>query len=169
MDVERGFMKNACSGVPRRKSLVGLVVDQLLQAIFDGQWQTGERLPNETQLAGQLAVSRATVREAVGVLVANGLLVRRQGSGTYVGAADHLSKAICEFSRASVCDLLELQDLVVREARRLVGSHRCQQVELHEKPDMDADTAAVSASRNKALFHLHALLHHLIQKNSALS
>ncbi|MEU5265750.1 GntR family transcriptional regulator [Amycolatopsis sp. NPDC021455] len=44
----------------------------------------GAVLPTERELCERFAVSRATVRQAVGELVLEGRLSRRQGSGTYV-------------------------------------------------------------------------------------
>lgn len=44
----------------------------------------GQRLPSEPLLAKELAVSRATLREAMRTFETQGLLRRRQGSGTYV-------------------------------------------------------------------------------------
>ena len=44
----------------------------------------GERLPSEPRLAKQLGVSRATLREAMRTFETQGMLRRRQGSGTYV-------------------------------------------------------------------------------------
>ena len=46
--------------------------------------QAGERLPSEPQLAKQLGVSRATLREAMRTFEGQGLLRRRQGIGTFV-------------------------------------------------------------------------------------
>jgi GntR family transcriptional regulator len=45
---------------------------------------SGEALPTERDLAAELVTSRTTVRQAMLDLVAEGRLVRRQGSGTYV-------------------------------------------------------------------------------------
>lgn len=47
----------------------------------------GEAVPTERVLAAELATSRTTVRQALVELVAEGRLVRRQGSGTYVADA----------------------------------------------------------------------------------
>ena len=47
----------------------------------------GERLPSEPQLAKDFRVSRFTVAKAVEQLVKDGLIVRKQGSGTFVAEA----------------------------------------------------------------------------------
>lgn len=58
---------------------------QLLEeAIRSGRLGEGDALPAERDLADYADVSRVTVRKAVDDLVRDGLLVRRQGSGTFV-------------------------------------------------------------------------------------
>lgn len=57
---------------------------QLLQTIESGGWQTGDALPSEPELARMFAVSRTTVRQAIGDLVSSGYIVRQQGRGTFV-------------------------------------------------------------------------------------
>ena len=55
----------------------------LRRAIVDGIYADGERLPAERRLAADLACSRGTVREALGMLERDGLVRRRVGSGTF--------------------------------------------------------------------------------------
>jgi GntR family transcriptional regulator len=50
----------------------------------------GDRLPSEPQLARSLGVARATLREAMRTFETQGLLYRRQGSGTYISHPTHV-------------------------------------------------------------------------------
>ncbi len=56
----------------------------LLQAIEDGRLAPGAALPNEARLAAAFGVSIGTLRQAVGELAVEHILVRRQGRGTFV-------------------------------------------------------------------------------------
>jgi GntR family transcriptional regulator len=56
----------------------------LLQAIESGRWPAAGALPSETVLAAALGISIGTLRHAVDELVAERILVRRQGRGTFV-------------------------------------------------------------------------------------
>ncbi len=67
-------------------SLPDLVADTLRNAITEGRLASGQRLPAEPQLAEQLGVSRATLRQALSLLTQEGLLVRQHGRGTFVSA-----------------------------------------------------------------------------------
>ena len=60
------------------------VATYLRQAILEGSYQFGDRLPAERQLAESRSCSRATVREALTILENAGFVTRRQGSGTFV-------------------------------------------------------------------------------------
>ncbi|TDE09338.1 GntR family transcriptional regulator [Jiangella asiatica] len=63
-----------------------LVADQVRQDILAGRWPVGSRLPTEQELLRTHQVSLNTVRRALDVLVKEGLVERRQGSGTFVRA-----------------------------------------------------------------------------------
>lgn len=66
------------------------------QKLHESLWQIisetepGVRLLNEPELARQLGVSRATLREAMRTFETQGLIRRRQGSGTYVVRPSHV-------------------------------------------------------------------------------
>lgn len=68
-------------------SLYQQVQREVLTDIEAGKWQSDEALPSEQELAQRFGVSQGTVRKALDVLVAAGVLYRRQGVGTFVQAA----------------------------------------------------------------------------------
>ena len=70
--------------VTRSKSIVEQVNEILRQRIHDATYTPGARLPSESELAEEFGVSRATVRTVLAKLSVEGLILRRQGDGTYV-------------------------------------------------------------------------------------
>lgn len=62
------------------------ITDQLRAEIAAGGLSVGDRLPSEHELSARFGVSRNTMREALRRLQDQGLIVRRQGSGTVVAA-----------------------------------------------------------------------------------
>jgi GntR family transcriptional regulator len=83
--------------------------DWLLTLIQEGELQPGDQLPAETQLADQMGISRATLREALRLLEEEGAIVRRQGVGTFVAANHHLESGLERLE--SVLALAERQGL----------------------------------------------------------
>ena len=77
--------QRATGARPRLRSVS--VQDELKQRIDRGELPAGTQLPSEPELAAELQVSRATLREALRAMELEGLLRRRQGSGTFI--ADH--------------------------------------------------------------------------------
>ena len=72
-------------GVPRYQQ----IARELKAAIEQGELKAGRRLPSSRVYAQELGVSRVTVENAYGELVAQGWLERRGQSGTFV--SDHLT------------------------------------------------------------------------------
>lgn len=68
---------------PLYKQLKQVLVD----AIDRKEIAAGQQIPSESSLAQKYAISRITVRNAIRELVDEGILVRRQGKGTYVSGA----------------------------------------------------------------------------------
>ncbi len=58
--------------------------DDIAHRIALNEWGAGEPIPTEAELAATHGVAIGTVRKALDVLVADGLVERRQGKGTYV-------------------------------------------------------------------------------------
>jgi GntR family transcriptional regulator len=71
---------SSASGVPFYRQ----IVDQVAELIRAGRLPPGSRLPSFRELAPQLLVSLITVRRAYSDLEQAGLIVRRQGQGTFV-------------------------------------------------------------------------------------
>lgn len=67
-------------GLPRYR----FVKQQLTDALREGRWRHGQRIASEPVLAQRHGVSVGTIRKAVGELVAENILVREQGRGTFV-------------------------------------------------------------------------------------
>jgi DNA-binding LacI/PurR family transcriptional regulator len=67
------------------KETLTLTVQKALQnELINKRVSPGFRIPTEMELAGAYRVSLTTVRRAIDGLVSNGLLIKKQGSGTYV-------------------------------------------------------------------------------------
>lgn len=71
----------------RTTTSYGLVAGALRARILSGELRPGEQLPTERELCKRFAVSRITIRRALGILEEESLLHRQQGRGTYVAAA----------------------------------------------------------------------------------
>ena len=64
------------------------VEKQILNCLAHGEWKPGDRIPTESQLADRFGVAVLTVRAGIRDLVEANILVRKQGSGTYVARHD---------------------------------------------------------------------------------
>jgi GntR family uxuAB operon transcriptional repressor len=72
------------TAAPAEPRLYRVVADRIQALIRDQRIQPGERLPSERDLAVQLSVSRASLREALLALELGGVIEVRGGSGVYV-------------------------------------------------------------------------------------
>lgn len=68
----------------KRESAVDIVVNNIKQLLIDRRLKPGEKLPSELEISEGLGVSRGSVREAMKILSAFGLIDVRVGNGTYV-------------------------------------------------------------------------------------
>jgi GntR family transcriptional regulator len=77
--------RTADEGQTVRPSLVDGAERALRNWLAPGRYRQGDRLPPEHEVAAMLGVSRGTLRSALQRLEESGEIVRRQGSGTFVG------------------------------------------------------------------------------------
>lgn len=75
---------NRLSAHDGRLPLYQRLRDDLLQRIADGEWHPGDAIPTEADLTQTYELATGTVRKAIDMLVAEGVLTRSQGKGTYV-------------------------------------------------------------------------------------
>ncbi|MEU9794842.1 FadR/GntR family transcriptional regulator [Streptomyces sparsogenes] len=165
-----------------RQSLVDTVVEQLRAQLTGGEWKVGDRVPTEHALAEQLQVGRNTVREAVRVLVHDGMLRSRQGEGTFVVSTTDPAAVMRGLRRAGIRDVLELRVALEAEGARLAalrhrpadltrmraalaaqaaledaaGQPDTDRHELYAEHDVAFHTAVVDAAHNSALSATYA-------------
>lgn len=73
------------------------VAEELRREIASGRFAKAQMLPGERELCQTFGVSRATLRRAIAALVEEGVLVQRQGAGTFIRRA--APKVDQQFSR----------------------------------------------------------------------
>ncbi|MGA9534855.1 MAG: FadR/GntR family transcriptional regulator [Desulfobacterales bacterium] len=95
------------------KRISDQVLEQLRELIFRSEFKPGQQIPPERELAEALKVSRTSVRDAIGKLVAMGLLEQHQGQGTFVRMPEPIDKhplaVAMETQNANLEDLLEVR------------------------------------------------------------
>ncbi len=74
------------AGIPTGQPLYKELKLRLTRDLMNGEWRPGQAIPSETKLAERFQVSVGTVRKAIDELVAEKILLRQQGRGTFVAA-----------------------------------------------------------------------------------
>jgi len=70
----------------------------MMHALETAEWQPGQAIPSEQELAQRFGVSQGTVRKAIDEMAAENLLIRKQGKGTFV-ASHNDPRALFRFLR----------------------------------------------------------------------
>ncbi len=145
------------------------VIRQVEQAIFSGLLAPGDRLPPERDLSEQFGVSRVTIRDALRVLEANGLIVIKVGAG---GGAfvrepnfDRLSSSLSSMLRFKKASLLELS-----EARMVIETATAELAAERATPeDLDRLRRAVEGARQALSAEDLYYMPHSVEFHSALA
>lgn len=107
--------------IVKKQRLYKEIIQSLMEYIEKNELNPGERLPSERNLAELLAVSRTTVKEAISVLEANGIVHIRQGVGIFLTASDtdQLQKDVHEIlgnQKGRFLELIELRQSIEGDA-----------------------------------------------------
>lgn len=160
----------------RQARASGEIVTQIERAIFGGAFSPGDRLQSERELAEEFGVSRITVRDALRVLEARGLIRVKVGAsgGAFVAEsnADNVSESISTMillKRMTLSELAEARTVVETAtaelaAQRWGAEHLARLEETvdrgrrvvregapHTEASMDFHVALAEAARNELL------------------
>ncbi|MCM3676669.1 FadR family transcriptional regulator [Peribacillus simplex] len=169
-----------------RLSLVEQVVSQIESLIESGEWKIGNQIPPEMDLIQQFDVSRNTLREAVRSLVYAGLLVTKQGKGTFVRASSALGAAFeRRIQQSSLLETLEVRHALEREGAQLAALRRNQEdierlrfhitacsraaegkdIKAFEEADIQLHKSIMGSSHNDLLIDLYEHMEHSLHES----
>lgn len=120
------------------------IVDDLRGQILSGALPDGARLPSEHELAIHYDVSGPTIREAVRVLTAMGLLSARNGSRTTVTAHGDALLAM------SIASVVQFEKMTAGDVLGLLGALNAYAVEQAVERASDEDVARLRAAAEQA-------------------
>lgn len=174
--------------MPSAQRLSDIVAAELENRILEGSLKPGDRLPSERELAVELGVSRPSLRGALQLLAAKGLLVTRHGGGTFV--TDSMQAAFTDPWQQMLKDhpdihgdMLEFRHMLEGQAAQLAAERATEEDferirDCHEalerafaqqdlalciKTDVDFHQAIAEASHNVMIGHLSSSLHKVME------
>ncbi|WP_320537280.1 FadR/GntR family transcriptional regulator [Pseudarthrobacter sp. IC2-21] len=109
-----------------RKSLVGVVADELLDRIIAGEFPPGSSVPGELELSAKHEVSRMTVREAMKTLEAQRILSVERGRGTFVNPLNRWASLEAVLRAASEGQNEAVASVQLIELRRMLETGACE-------------------------------------------
>lgn len=112
----------------KRYSLSRQVADQLEKMIAEGVYAVGEKIPTEPELTEMFDVSRNTLREAIQSLTAAGILLVKQGDGTYVRSNNRFHANMnMKYEQVSLHDILEARNALEVTIAYLAAQRRTEE------------------------------------------
>lgn len=105
----------------RRARLADQAADALLDRIAAGEWAVGEKLPTESVLTTELGIGRSSLREAIRLLAARGVVESRHGSGVYLTAIRPAAALDDVLRERDIVSVLEARLAIETEAARLAA------------------------------------------------
>ncbi|WP_373089234.1 histidine utilization repressor [Sneathiella sp.] len=133
---------NSVTDLTRTKAepLYRQIKQLIARKINSGDWSAGDRIPTEHALVEELKASRMTINRALRELTQEGLLARRQGSGTFV-APSKLETG-----------LLEIRNIADEIAAR-GHVHRAKMLKLESAQPPEDIASIMTGAKDSPLFH----------------
>ena len=153
--------------IQRAPSVTEHAIDKIRERIVSGAWGAGDRLPKESELAGELGISRNSLREAVRALSQLRVLEVRQGDGTYVSS---LEPGLLLESTGFISHLLLGEtELELYEVRRILEAAAAAlaagRIDAQEKVDLGQSLERMRAAQSvEELVEADVAFHALIAK-----
>ena len=147
----------------KRYSLSRQVADQLEKMIVDGTYPVGEKIPTEPELTEMFSVSRNTLREAIQSLTAAGILVVKQGDGTYVRSNNRFhARMSMEYDQVSPDDILEARNVLEVTIAALAAQRRTDEdlAEIEQALRSRQTQAATDKENTEADMQFHLTVSH---------
>ncbi len=151
----------------KKDRLSDQVRKHLKQAIIDGQFTTGDRLPSEEQLAEMFQVSKVTAREALREMETEGIIEKRRGiyGGSFVArpGSENMGRAVinyCRFGGLSLEDLVEFRAILEPALVELAAKNRTpEDLEALKANILEVEQAVNNGKQNQpAAIEFHRLL-----------
>lgn len=124
----------------KKESVVQSVINQLTDAIRNGDLKPGDKIPPEPELADSLGVARSSVREAIKILAYLGVLESKRSEGTFVcngykeSMIDPMIYGII-LNQDSFDNLMELREMTEAGMMKLAIDHH-DEAELNELEEL---------------------------------
>ncbi len=109
-----------------RTNVCDQIVDAIIASIVDGRLKSGDRLPNERDLAQHYGVSRVPLREALRSLRQMGIIVTKHGIGTFINEVNatfvmNELNSYLYLQEKPVIEVLQLRRILEVESARLAA------------------------------------------------
>lgn len=115
------------------------IESDLREKIVSGEYQPGDLIPSERELVENYKVSRLTVREAIKRLVAQGIVKKIQGKGTYVTeySPDYLVGPLNIISEVFLLSKYTIETKVLSSKKMKPDKEICEKLQLEECENND--------------------------------
>lgn len=159
------------NSIPNRK-VYEQVIEQIQQNILAGDLKKGDKLPSERELCELMNISRASVREAIRVLEAMGVIESIHGEGNFICTNPEKSllqplSMIFRLNNGKSQDIFELRKVLEIESSRL-AANRATNIDCRELFNIvnQMEEETLNENRNEILVKLDKEFHNKLASMS---